>query len=226
MLEECKPSEAYRKLVKPSDGPISRLFNRHVSVRITCFIINHNLKVTPNQLTVLIGLFGFLAGTIAYRSPLLGGLLVELASILDGVDGEYARLTGKTTRYGAFLDSVTDRLVDAVIIIGSSTHLFNILDPFLALIITSWILSMSLIVSYLHCRGEASLGVDLRIIGGKVYASRDVRLFLIAIALILEPFNTVLYTLLFGLVGVLSTIYVFDRIIRAYIQYGGEGWTQ
>lgn len=226
MNEYCDPSEAYKTVIKPSDGPVSRRFNRHVSVRITCFLINHNIRVTPNQLTLLIGLFGFLSGVAAAKHPLLGGLLVELTSILDGVDGEYARLTSMESKFGGFLDAVADRIVDLILLTGSLVYVFMIANPYMGLVFSAWIIGSSLIVSYLHCRGEASLGVDLRVMGRRVYAGRDVRLLIIAIALLLEPLSIALYILVIGLVGVLSTIYILDKMIEAYVSHGARIWTQ
>ncbi|RLG81734.1 MAG: CDP-alcohol phosphatidyltransferase family protein, partial [Thermoprotei archaeon] len=116
-----------------------------------------------------------------YYNPLIGGILVEVASILDGIDGEIARLTKKSSRFGAFLDSVLDRFVDIAVLTAGSSYLLSILAPDKALLIASWLISSSLMVSFLHARGEASLGTNLRQIGASPYATRDVRLFLYSI---------------------------------------------
>ena len=103
---------AYLKLGKPSDGPVSRHLNRRVSSLVTTHIIVKT-SLTPNQLTVLIFLFSMLAFP-AYLSGLywLGALIAQLGSMLDGCDGELARLKNMSTPQGAFYDSVLDRYVD------------------------------------------------------------------------------------------------------------------
>jgi CDP-L-myo-inositol myo-inositolphosphotransferase len=52
------------------------------------------------------------------RRGIAGGILVQLASILDGVDGEIARLQVRAGPGGALLDGVLDRLADAAIVAG------------------------------------------------------------------------------------------------------------
>lgn len=105
-------SMVYPKLGKPGDGPVSRHLNRRVSSLITTRLIVKT-GLTPNQLTVLIFLFSILAFP-AYLSGLywLGALIAQLGSMLDGCDGELARLKNMSTPQGAFYDSVLDRYVD------------------------------------------------------------------------------------------------------------------
>ncbi|HQN18347.1 MAG TPA: CDP-alcohol phosphatidyltransferase family protein, partial [Syntrophobacteraceae bacterium] len=46
------------------------------------------------------------------------GCVAALAQVLDGVDGQFARITGRQSKGGAFLDSVLDRYTDAALMIG------------------------------------------------------------------------------------------------------------
>lgn len=48
----------------------------------------------------------------------LAGLIAAMAQILDGVDGQFARLRGEQSKSGAFLDSVLDRYADGAMVIG------------------------------------------------------------------------------------------------------------
>jgi CDP-L-myo-inositol myo-inositolphosphotransferase len=97
-------------LVKPSDGPVSRHLNRHLSRLITRVVLP--LGTTPNQMTVLVALAGAAAASFAaqpgYRAQLVGGALFQLHSVLDGCDGELARLTHRFGKHGALLDSLVD----------------------------------------------------------------------------------------------------------------------
>ena len=215
MRETCRASEVYDKLVKPWDGPVSRYINRRVSLRITCFLINHNIIPSPNLITIITTFIGLFSALVVLYNPVLGGILVELASILDGVDGEIARLTGKTSKYGAFLDSMLDRIVDIAVITASTTYLFETLNPTYSHVLAMWFLSSSLLVSYMHARGEASLSVNLQLVGFKIYAGRDVRLFLLAIALITYLFSKAAYLAIILFLSMLQTIYVIYKMIVA-----------
>jgi len=78
-------------------------------------------KITPDQVTLL----GFLVNCIvAYfialgRSGyLMAGILIWVAGFFDALDGSVARITGRVTVFGNFLDSVIDRYSDCVIYLG------------------------------------------------------------------------------------------------------------
>lgn len=100
------------RLVKPTDGWVSRHINRPVSTRISRWLVR--TPVTPNMVTLatfltgLAGAWSVLDGT--YWSVLLGALLFQVSSILDGCDGEVAVLTFRESKYGSWLDTVTDNL--------------------------------------------------------------------------------------------------------------------
>ena len=77
------------------------------------------LHFTPNRVTVLGLLITFGAGIlIAFEYPLAGGITVLAAGIFDLLDGALARETGRSTRFGAFLDSVTDRIGETCVLGG------------------------------------------------------------------------------------------------------------
>lgn len=100
------------RLVKPTDGWVSRYFNRPVSTRISRWLVR--TPVTPNMVTLVTFLTGLagawfvLDGT--YWPVLLGALLFQVSSILDGCDGEVAVLTFRESKYGSWLDTITDNL--------------------------------------------------------------------------------------------------------------------
>ncbi|MFH0901267.1 MAG: CDP-alcohol phosphatidyltransferase family protein, partial [Pseudomonadota bacterium] len=72
--------------------------------------------VTPNQLTIvtsLIGAFGvWLVLRSTWASVAAGAVLVQLQSVLDGCDGEVARLKYQSSRFGEWLDNVLDDFVN------------------------------------------------------------------------------------------------------------------
>jgi 1L-myo-inositol 1-phosphate cytidylyltransferase / CDP-L-myo-inositol myo-inositolphosphotransferase len=106
-----------RSLAKDGDGPVSRYLNRPLSTRLSVRLAN--LPVSPNA--VSFAAFGVAVGAavaLANGAAVLGALLVQLASVLDGVDGEIARLQVRSSPRGALLDGVLDRLADGAIIGG------------------------------------------------------------------------------------------------------------
>jgi CDP-L-myo-inositol myo-inositolphosphotransferase len=106
-----------RSLVKPSDGPISQHLNRPISTRITMALAP--LRLPPDFLTMValaVGLWA--AWWLSAGRALVGALLIQAASVLDGIDGETARLQGRSSERGALLDGLCDRMVDAAMVAG------------------------------------------------------------------------------------------------------------
>jgi 1L-myo-inositol 1-phosphate cytidylyltransferase / CDP-L-myo-inositol myo-inositolphosphotransferase len=125
-----------RSLAKSTDGPVSRHVNRPVSTRITMALAP--LRIHPDLLSLLFFVVGMWAAwSLSAGRAVVGGLLVQAASVLDGVDGETARLRGIASPRGAMLDSVLDRMVDAAVVAGLGLWIWT--DPsrlFRAMIIT------------------------------------------------------------------------------------------
>jgi CDP-L-myo-inositol myo-inositolphosphotransferase len=110
-------SRLRRSLTKEADGPVSRYLNRPVSTRMSMALAH--LPIHPDVVSFAALLLGVLAaGLFASGRGIAGGIVVQLASILDGVDGEIARLQMRAGPGGALLDGVLDRLADAAIVAG------------------------------------------------------------------------------------------------------------
>lgn len=77
----------------------------------------HRLGITPNMITYTSALFvtAISLGLIARGHLMLGGVLVGLVLFADSVDGILARMTGQSSKYGAFLDSTMDRITDGIV---------------------------------------------------------------------------------------------------------------
>jgi len=165
---------------KPNDGPVSRHINRPCSVRISRRLVDH--QITPNQ----ISLFSFLCSVLAaglfalegYFMLLLGGLIAQFASIVDGCDGEVARLKYQSSAYGGWFDAVLDRYADAFLLFGLTWHAYsNKTDGFILLFGFLAIIG-SFMLSYTADKYD-SLMRD-RISGSKgLRMGRDIRVFLI-----------------------------------------------
>lgn len=104
-------------LIPPKDGLISKTLNRHISLRITKQVAK--TQVTPNQVTFF-SVVTAIASALAFGTshPFIGGVLAQFCSILDGVDGEIARLKFLKSNYGALFDSILDRYGDYIIVMG------------------------------------------------------------------------------------------------------------
>ncbi|MEO9308404.1 CDP-alcohol phosphatidyltransferase [Nitrosotalea sinensis] len=123
-----------------------------------------------------IGLGFAFASAIVYAlhleySFILGGVLLLVSGFFDIVDGQVARITGKTSKKGAFLDSVFDKIAEVAIFLGILIGGYS--QGYLVLLA----IGLSLLVSYTRARAE-SLGVQLQGIG---IGERAERLLVIAI---------------------------------------------
>jgi 1L-myo-inositol 1-phosphate cytidylyltransferase / CDP-L-myo-inositol myo-inositolphosphotransferase len=106
-----------RSLSKEGDGPVSRYLNRPISTRISIALAP--LRLPPDLLSVVFLVVGVAAGwLLAMGNGIAGGVMTQVASVLDGVDGETARLQLRAGPHGAMLDGVLDRLVDTAILAG------------------------------------------------------------------------------------------------------------
>ncbi len=116
-----------RSLTKPTDGWVSRHLNRPLSTRISRLLAH--TPVTPNQFTLLTGLVGLATGFFAaqggYWNFLVAGTLFHLTSVLDGVDGELARLKFRYSPRGQWLDTVVDNLSYVAALLGILVGIFR-----------------------------------------------------------------------------------------------------
>lgn len=122
--------------------------------------------VTPNTLTT-VGAGIVVVSAIAYGLGYIraGGILLLLSGILDTLDGDVARATGKVTKFGAFYDSTLDRVGDGVTFIGIATFLLTapgVRFPLVGAILCMVAILSSLLVSYARARAEG-LGIDCRV---------------------------------------------------------------
>ena len=115
-----------RSTAKASDGPVSRSLNRPVSRAISALFLKipgfRPMHATVG--TVIIALVMFAALVAGGPWGLIaGGLLFHAASIFDGVDGEVARATFRTSPLGASLDSIVDVGTNVLFIFGATLNL-------------------------------------------------------------------------------------------------------
>lgn len=108
-IKDCE-QRLFRSLSKPSDGLVAKYLNRPISTRISRFLVP--LPITPNHWTFL--LFGvFLIGIWALTwgtqmGFILGMFLYQSVSLLDGCDGELARVRFEESKLGEWADTLSD----------------------------------------------------------------------------------------------------------------------
>lgn len=104
-------------LVKKTDGFLASRIARPVSLAVSRRLAP--MPVTPNQMTLVTGAIGLAAAPFFLFSAVwlqaIGGLLFLLHSILDGCDGELARLKFKESRWGGLLDFWSDNVVHVAV---------------------------------------------------------------------------------------------------------------
>ncbi|MEV2229319.1 CDP-alcohol phosphatidyltransferase family protein [Streptomyces phaeochromogenes] len=97
-----------------------RLYMREISLRIDRYLVN--TRVTPNQLTYVMTVFGVLAAPAllvpGIPGALLGVLMVQLYLLFDCVDGEIARWRKQYSMTGVYVDRVAAYLCDAAVLVG------------------------------------------------------------------------------------------------------------
>ena len=120
------------------------------------------IGLTPNAVTLL-GLAGSIGAAvlIALGMPMWGGIVLLLMAPLDAVDGAMARLSGKSSKFGAFLDSVIDRYSE-LFIYAAILYMFFEQGNFLGVMVCFAAASGAVLVSYTRARAEA-LGFDAKV---------------------------------------------------------------
>ena len=175
--------------------------------------------VSPDAVT-LVGTLGVAAGALVFfpQGYLLAGVLFVTAFVFsDLVDGAMARRSGRTSVFGAFLDSTLDRVGDAAIFAGLAMYYVGPggSDALAALAI--YCLTMGSVTSYARARAE-SLGMQAKV-GIAERADRLVAILVVTgladLANILGAGEKALWAIpvTLGLLAVASTITVVQRIL-------------
>jgi phosphatidylglycerophosphate synthase len=172
MIGERSSSDSWK--TKPTDRFILKWIKCHLSARVTPKLLPFTW-LRPWMITVFSATLGSLGGLVfALGSGWSAGLIAVVSQVLDGVDGQFARLTGRQSPAGAFCDSLLDRFSDGAMMIGMTVYLVRLpvhLPLWQLLILASLALIGSNGVSYSSARAEA-LGIDL---GKPTLASKGTR---------------------------------------------------
>ena len=184
---------------------------RHLAAeRSTIHLINalRKTKVSPNALTLTgLAVSGAAAAVIAKDYLLLGGLLILLSGAFDLFDGPLARATGQSTKFGAVLDSICDRLGEATVLLGLLILYVvqhSTWEP--TLIYITFV--GSVLVSYVRARAEG-LGIKCEV----GIFTRAERIIVLAIGLILGHWVERAVLVALCILATLALVTVLQRLI-------------
>jgi len=111
-----------------SDGPLAHWIDRRISLRISRWLVCHT-RLRPNHITIIGTSTGLLAAALlavgTYWTGVAGTLLFLCTTIIDGCDGEVARLTFRESSFGQKFDVITDNIVHVAIFLGLAIGLYR-----------------------------------------------------------------------------------------------------
>lgn len=162
--------------------------------------------ISPTQLTLV----GFVlnlavAAVLAFGSLHVGGALLLVAGAFDSLDGALARITSRSTTFGAFLDSSLDRYAEAALLLGLLYDAGRRGDPAVATLAFVVIVG-SLMVSYCRARAEG-LGLNCEV----GIAPRPERIIILGVGLIVGLELPALVIL-----AILTHVTAVQRILHVY----------
>ena len=121
---------------KSSSGWISKNINSKLSIPVSRLLINTSL--TPNMISVAIGVIGILTGFFYIQGhPVWGGLFLQLSTIFDRCDGEVARIKLMESRRGQWIDTIFDQLSFLSFVVGVPVGLYRLTKSNLAITLGS-----------------------------------------------------------------------------------------
>jgi phosphatidylglycerophosphate synthase len=200
---------------KPTDRFVLKWIKCHLSAPITPRLITI-IWLKPWMITVCSSCVGVTAGVFfGLGWGWLAGLLGICSQILDGVDGQLARLTGSQSPQGAYLDSVVDRYADGAMMIGLFLYLLQLpllIPLWQMLILGSLAFIGSNLVSYSSAKAES-----LQIVYGKAtLASKGTRMTVMILSGLGSFFWAPLPIVALGYLAIHPNLAVMNRILHSF----------
>jgi len=169
--------------------------------------------VPPNAVTFFgFGLNIVAAWLLATGHFLLGGFMILIAGVFDLLDGALARVTGKSTTFGALLDSTIDRYSEAVLLFGLLFYFARRHDTTEVILIFATMVG-SMIISYARARAEG-LGLDAEV----GIMRRTVRICTLALGLLINQVLAILWIL-----AILTNFTAWQRLFYVWRKSGKQG---
>ncbi len=185
----------------------SRLDTESMTVQLGIFF--SKLGISPNAwtfLSLIPGICGFLS-LVSCHDLVKGVGFFMLVGAIDAIDGAVARVTGRATNFGAFLDGVIDRYVEILLYLG--LLIYGVNEILIALLIFGSLMP-SFVTAYSSYRNVVIEKKDHKRMGGLL--ERAERLILVYIAMISGIFNPIFLEYVIALVAVLSNFTALQRI--------------
>jgi CDP-diacylglycerol--glycerol-3-phosphate 3-phosphatidyltransferase len=170
--------------------------------------------IHPNAFTMAGFVFTLAAAAALYKQHLrIGGLLILTGGLCDCIDGNLARATGKTSRFGALFDSAVDRYAEFVMFLGILAYCIARND-ILTAVLAFMALCGSIMVSYSRARAEG-LGFEAQ--AGLM--QRPERIVFLGLGALIHPAT---FKLAIWMVAVLANLTALQRLRHAYQQGSAE----
>jgi len=193
---------------------ISENREKFKSISIKTGLLFGKIPLTPNQWT----LFSLIPALACFyfllkQNFVFAVIFFAVAAFVDVIDGAVARVQGKTTKKGAYLDTITDRYVELIVFFG----LFLIELPLFYFSSKIWIffcLFGSLMVTYSKAAAKEKLFLENELKGGLM--ERPERLILLFLILLSGIFSLQYTVYLIALFAVLTNLTAFQRILKAF----------
>lgn len=186
------------------DAKVSGIVKGWLSISYLIVKPISRVKITPNILTML-GLFFGLLLFINAKTFWAPGLLV-LSLICDGIDGSLAIITKKSTKWGAILDSVVDRL----------TEIFWVLALYKIGVDLRFLILVLLTASLQEYVRARSTGLGVSEVGIVTFAERPVRASFVFVVFISLQFNFIIYNQIILCWLILQLLSLFTLIRFTY----------
>ncbi|WP_172413475.1 CDP-alcohol phosphatidyltransferase family protein [Lebetimonas natsushimae] len=201
-------------MIKYSDF-ISNYFYQQIAFLITSFLVK--TKITPNIITLISLFLGIISAILVYlRSPILAIIFLNFSFILDCVDGQLARVKKLESDFGMWLDNVSDRIVENIIILSIGFLYIN--NTFL---IKGVLLLIFLNMLYAYMN-------DMVIYQGKIYRTLTVKekiifspIYFISRSMII-PLLSLLIIFPSKFVWILNAFYFYGIIFKIYREISGK----
>ena len=167
------------------------------------------LGFSPSGLTVIGVLIACVAAALIAQGMLaIGGAVMLIAGVFDMFDGAVARMTNRATKFGAFFDSVMDRVSEAIVLLGLLWFYLDDGEQLGALLVYVAIVG-STMVSYARARAEG-LGIECK--GGLM--QRPERVASLGVGIIVGQWWEPAVLIVLGVIAALTVVTTVQRIVE------------
>ena len=167
------------------------------------------LGFSPSGLTVIGVLIACVAAALIAQGMLaVGGVVMLIAGVFDMFDGAVARMTDRATKFGAFFDSVMDRVSEAIVLLGLLWFYLEDGEQLGAVLVYVAIVG-STMVSYARARAEG-LGIECK--GGLM--QRPERVASLGIGIIVGQWWEPAVLIVLGVIAALTVVTTVQRVVE------------